>query len=583
MQPGSGQGPGPGGGSVTIAEHAPRRPRRRIKWLGTAAIVAVALGAGTIIQDLGLNQQAHYALIRALSDGTARIDAYAFTTGIDGARYRGHWYSLRAPGLAVLTLPAYSTLRAAGVDELTETGVGNRSNDEMVWLLTLWAALLPAVGTMLLVRFVADRIAPGFGAAAAVTLGAGTLLLPFSTLLFAHALSAFLGFASFTFLWAERELRRGRERLWTFAVAGVLAGYAITTEYPLLFLAVVLGIYAISCGDPVRRGIAYAAGAIAGVVPLAIYNEFAFGALTHVAYGDNPSQQHGFFGIGLPRPAVAIELLFSSRGLLTLAPVLVMAAIGIGLMYRRGRRAEAWVIAAISLVYLAYNTGYYLPYGGATPGPRYLIATLPFLALGLAPAYRRFPAVTLGLAAVSIVCMAIPTMVSPLVSTEADVGKWMDALGGQDFQATAFTAAGVSAWPSVIPFLACLVIAVGLAAAGSPHRRLTWRSVAAAGACLGAWSVLATYAPRLLGIDSAAEHVIFSTGDPLALQEPYGPHPLSSLVVVALTVGSLALLVGAVASRVHRPDRARSGRNSDGRVLEVREAESFKPHQSGAA
>ena len=42
---------------------------------------------------------------------------------------------------------------------------------------------------------------------AAVTLGAGTLLLPFSTLLFAHVLSTFLGFAAFTFLWAERELR----------------------------------------------------------------------------------------------------------------------------------------------------------------------------------------------------------------------------------------------------------------------------------------------------------------------------------------------------------------------------------------
>ena len=169
-----------------------------------------------------------------------------------------------------------------------------------------------------------------------------------------------------------------------------------------------------------------------------------------------------------------------------------------------------------------------------------------------------------------------------LHATTEHVGKWMDMLGGQDFQATAFTVAGVSAWPSVIPFLVCLVIGVGLAAAGSPHRRLTWRSVAAAGACLGAWGVLATYAPRLLGIDRAAERVIFSTGDPLALQEPYGPHPLSSLVVVALTAGSLALLVGAVASRVHRPDRARSGRNLDGRVLEVREAESFKPEHPGA-
>src|SRR5262245_40630475 len=143
MHPASGQGLRPR--SATIAEQvsrsepdelasnvAPTQVRRHSKWLGVAAIIAVAVGAGTINQELGVNQTAHYALIRALGDGTTRIDAYASNTGVDKARYRGHWYSLRAPGLAFVSLPAYATLRAAGVDDVTRVGIGGKTNDEMV-------------------------------------------------------------------------------------------------------------------------------------------------------------------------------------------------------------------------------------------------------------------------------------------------------------------------------------------------------------------------------------------------------------------------------------------------------------------
>ena len=45
-----------------------------------------------------------------------------------------------------------------------------------------------------------------------------------------------------------------------------------------------------------------------------------------------------------------------------------------------------------------YDSGYWLPFGGGSPGPRFLIPMLPFLAVGLACAWRRFPATTLALA-----------------------------------------------------------------------------------------------------------------------------------------------------------------------------------------
>ena len=49
------------------------------------------------------------------------------------------------------------------------------------------------------------------------------------------------------------------------------------------------------------------------------------------------------------------------------------------------------MILAVAAVYFLYNAGYWLPFGGGTPGPRFLIPTLPFLALGLAVAWRRWP------------------------------------------------------------------------------------------------------------------------------------------------------------------------------------------------
>src|SRR5205807_966462 len=52
--------------------------------------------------------------------------------------------------------------------------------------------------------------------------------------------------------------------------------------------------------------------------------------------------------------------------------------------------------------------------GGASPGPRYLIPAFPFLALGLALAYRRFPGEAIGLAAGGALMLGAATITSPL-------------------------------------------------------------------------------------------------------------------------------------------------------------------------
>jgi hypothetical protein len=75
-----------------------------------------------------------------------------------------------------------------------------------------------------------------------------------------------------------------------------------------------------------------------------------------------------------------------------------LGAIGLGFLFRRGHRAEALAAGTIAIVYLLINSGYESPFGGNSPGPRFLVAVLPFLAVGFGAVFKRFPLTTAALA-----------------------------------------------------------------------------------------------------------------------------------------------------------------------------------------
>ena len=71
------------------------------------------MAAALVLQPSGCNQTAHFALVKALHDGTPKIDRYAGET-CDTAYIDGHYYAAKAPGLALLTEPWYAALRSSG-------------------------------------------------------------------------------------------------------------------------------------------------------------------------------------------------------------------------------------------------------------------------------------------------------------------------------------------------------------------------------------------------------------------------------------------------------------------------------------
>jgi hypothetical protein len=461
-----------------------------------AAIAALVIAYLLMAQGGGWNMNAHYALVRAFADGTPTIDKTRLEVGPGTGDYsviNGHYYAAKSPGLAFATLPPYLVLKAAG-------GAEPKANDDaQVWYLTIWGVVLPAAILLVLVASIAGVFAPGYATLGAITLGVGTMILPFATSFFAHVLSTTLLFAGFWVLWRERH---GSARLLLVAAAGVLAGLAATTDFIDAVPAAMLGVYVLARPGRLERSVAFALGCVIGGLPTLLFNQWAFHTpFKFQAYGNltafqGAGQNHqGLYGITAPSFHTAVQLLFAPIGLLTLMPVLLAGAVGVWLIYRRGYRAEAIAIAAIAVAnFVVISAKNYDAMGGGTPGPRYLMPMLPFLALGIAVAYRSFPVTTVALAAASAVQMVVLTLTHPF---DAPWYSWYHSLAAGNFSRSTLGLIGAQNVGLGL-FVATILAAVALAAAATVRPTLVLRDAVTAVLALGGWLLFVFRGPSLL-------------------------------------------------------------------------------------
>jgi hypothetical protein len=259
---------------------------------------------------------------------------------------------------------------------------------------------------------------------------------------------------------------------------GALAGLAVATEYHLAIVGSVLGLYAVARRGWPSRAVAYAAGVAAGSLPLL--------TLT------------GFFGAGTPDVHVLSDLLLSAWGLVTLTPVVAAAAVGAGLVARGGRRAEGLVLLGVAATYLVWASSLGLgvsPFGGLGP-PRYLIPMLPFLAVGLATAFRRFPLATAALALPSAFQMVAQTATNPLAAYD---GGWYDRLLHGEFLGTAASLVGITGPDAYLPFFAAAIAAAACAVADARGLRASLADGGIALAAILGWAIVALRASNPAG------------------------------------------------------------------------------------
>jgi hypothetical protein len=373
-----------------------------------------------------------------------------------------------------------------------------------VWQIGLWAVVLPGIGLLVLLRRAVEWIEPGLGTAVAAILGLGTLVLPFSTLLFAHVPAAALAFLAFCLLF------RGGSSFWPVAGAGTAAGLAVAVDLPLALPAVLLGLYAATRGPRWRRLAAYAAGGLVGLLPLLAFDTWAFGNPLHLPYAGTAGQSAaggwqatGFFGQGLPSVRIFVELLLSQRGLLVMTPVVAAGIAGCVVLWRRGLRSEAGLIAALVLVELVWNSARHpvgFALGGWSPGPRFLIPLLPFLCFALAPVLRRAPATVGALALISTGAMVVATSAEPLLQND-DTRHWLSRIVHGNFVPTVVSLGGVGhGWLAIVPFYALVLVAVTAAIVATPLP-LSRSDLLIAGAAVLAWILVEHGAPELLRVD----------------------------------------------------------------------------------
>jgi hypothetical protein len=379
--------------------------------------ITLVLSYAYFYQAGGWNQNSRFDLIRAIVEqGTTRIDAYVDNTG-DRALVDGHAYSDKAPGQALTAVPLAAAWSAVIPSPQSPTSLAL-----LAYATTVVAAGLPTVVAALSLAWSARALGASTsgGLVSAIAFGIGSPAWVYATLMWGHALAAGCLALAFAAALALRDSRRAVLPL----IVGAAAGWAIVTEYPAAPAAAIVLALALYYGrrSVLRVAVFAAAGFVLALATLAIYNAASFGSPAFVSYSGVQGfagMSEGLFGVTFPRRTILQEILFGQfRGLVPLAPAVVLAPIGLVLAWQRADNRPALIAAiGIPVYYLLFNAAYYYWDGGFSYGPRHVGAALPFLFLGLGPlwtsagrAVRVLITLTVGFG-VAVTTMAISTIV----------------------------------------------------------------------------------------------------------------------------------------------------------------------------
>ncbi|HEY8644892.1 MAG TPA: hypothetical protein VIL77_03340 [Gaiellaceae bacterium] len=369
-----------------------RAPRHELLLLALVAVAALTVVYPPRDQDIS-----RLCLTRAVAHGHLSADSCLAGAG-DVSSYGGHLYSDKAPGVSVLSVPVAEAVGLRDRSQWHPTG------DLRVWATRAAVGGLALLLCAFLVGRVAEGLAPGTGGPTLVAFALGTEAATLSIAGFAHVPTAALTFAAFLLAWRRKPL-----------LAGLVVGAAVLVEYEAGLVALVLAGYVLLTGA--RAFGRYVLGVVPAALALGEYNWAAFGSPFHLSYRyvtDEfaANQAAGFFGIHAPSWHAARLVFIGDQGILFASPFLLAAAAGLVLFWRRCS-AEAAVCTIVLLAFLALDCGYYDPYGGDSPGPRFLTPALPFLALGLPFVLKRLRILVGILIAVSIVASTAISLTWP--------------------------------------------------------------------------------------------------------------------------------------------------------------------------
>ena len=361
-------------GSMGLHRTGTGRRAPGVREVSAAMIVSILIALSVYHPYPYDNVVTRWALAERLaSSGSIAIDPYADLTS-DKAEHAGRFYSDKSFLPSAAAAFAYLPFEALGLSADADSYPFGGAPRYIAERLTVSLALL---GVLLLLkrRCAREDVDPVIPVLAA---GLGSIMLPYSTLLYTHVPAAMLIFTSWT---AQEEER--------WLASDILGALAVAWEYTLLLPYLVLLLYRGRLfwrPGPMARSIGILALAL---LPQMAHNWAAFGSPFTMGYAMEVEEafavsSRGFFGFTYPSPQRLYALLLSpERGLLFYMP---WAALGLwGLLQGSNlrERLSRDPLPALAAVYIMLYASQNAVAAGWAFGQRYLIAILPFLAVGL--------------------------------------------------------------------------------------------------------------------------------------------------------------------------------------------------------
>lgn len=350
---------------------------------------------------LNANNSSRSLLTQAMVEsGTTRIDDHYFLTG-DKAYHEGHYYSDKAPGMAMMAVPAYAlALTLAGGPEALDfaPAPGEAAENHVPRMLAYRLMVLTTSGALTALAAAAFYLfalrttrAPGRSLLATLTVFLGTPLLGWSVNFFGHAAAGALLFLGFFLL---SGLSPSAHPLRRAAGAGFLLGVAVVVEYSVAPAAAVIAGYGLwrlrrfGAGQAAGLLLTGALACIVAIVPLLVYHTVSFGDPLSTGYSNVvgfDGMKEGFMGLTRPDPVVIVEIIFGRRrGILWLSPILLAAPWAIWCALRAGwMTAEIITSLLVASFFLLLNASYHYWSGGASMGPRHIVPSMPFVGLAM--------------------------------------------------------------------------------------------------------------------------------------------------------------------------------------------------------
>ena|GEM_PF-878841 len=355
----------------------PSRARRfRLPGLALSIIlVAVASSFFTYHPYPYDNVVSRWGLVRSLTEqGTIAIDRFAIDTS-DRASSGAHFYTDKAVLLSLACVPVQYAALASGLASADTGPTGFRDPGRFVSerILVTGSLLLLLLSIRRLCALESVGSAPALAAA-----GLASIILPYSSILYAHVPAASLIFLSYLLQ------KQGR-----FVLSDLCGALASALEYPVLVLYLVLLAYRGRRFLFSTRALVPLVMLAAAFAPQIVHNWLAFGGPFRLGYSMETADAFealgtGFFGFGLPSPARLFYLLFPpERGLFFYMPWAVPALAGL-FARRLGGGLGRDPAAAMLVVFPVLFSALWTRTEGWAFGPRYLIPIVPFLAVGLA-------------------------------------------------------------------------------------------------------------------------------------------------------------------------------------------------------